>query len=76
MEAVGHLTGGIAHDFNNLLTAISGNLELLQKRLDDGRAADAPRLIEAARSATNRAAALTHRLLAFARRQPLDPRTA
>ena len=73
MEAVGHLTGGIAHDFNNLLTAISGNLELLQKRLDDGRASEAPRFIAAARTATNRAAALTHRLLAFARRQPLDP---
>ena len=73
MEAVGHLTGGIAHDFNNLLTAISGNLELLQKRLDDGRISDAHRMIGDARAAANRAAALTHRLLAFARRQPLDP---
>jgi PAS domain S-box-containing protein len=73
MEAVGHLTGGIAHDFNNLLTAISGSLELLQKRMEDGRTADAPRYIAAARTAANRAAALTHRLLAFARRQPLDP---
>ncbi len=73
MEAVGHLTGGIAHDFNNLLTAISGNLELLQRRIDENRLSDAPRFIAAARTAANRAAALTHRLLAFARRQPLDP---
>jgi signal transduction histidine kinase len=73
MEAVGHLTGGIAHDFNNMLTAIAGNLELLQNRLEQGRGSEAPRLIAAARTAANRASALTHRLLAFARRQPLDP---
>ena len=73
MEAVGHLTGGIAHDFNNLLTAISGSLELLRKRIDEGRVAETQRFITAAQTAANRAAALTHRLLAFARRQPLDP---
>jgi PAS domain S-box-containing protein len=73
MEAVGHLTGGIAHDFNNLLTGISGNLELLEARLADGRIADARRFVSGAMSGTARAAALTHRLLAFARRQPLDP---
>ena len=74
MEAVGQLTGGIAHDFNNLLMAIGGSLELLGSRLAQGRAAEAERYILAAQSATKRAAALTHRLLAFARRQTLDPR--
>jgi PAS domain S-box-containing protein len=72
MEAVGQLTGGIAHDFNNLLTAIGGSLELLSNRLDQGRLTDAKRYIVAAQSASKRAAALTHRLLAFARRQTLD----
>ena len=74
MEAVGQLTGGIAHDFNNLLTGISGNLELLEQRLSSGRLSDCGRLVSAAMNGTSRAAALTHRLLAFARRQPLDPK--
>jgi PAS domain S-box-containing protein len=74
MEAVGQLTGGIAHDFNNLLTAISGSLELLGNRMAQGRLADANRYITSAQSASKRAAALTHRLLAFARRQTLDPK--
>ena len=74
MEAVGQLTGGIAHDFNNLLTGISGSLELLQARLAQGRLGDLQRYIITARGAASRAAALTHRLLAFARRQTLDPR--
>jgi PAS domain S-box-containing protein len=74
MEAIGHLTGGIAHDFNNLLTAISGSLELLGNRLTQGRLDDAKRYITAAQSAGKRAAALTHRLLSFARRQNLDPK--
>lgn len=74
MEAVGQLTGGIAHDFNNLLTGISGSLELLQVRLAQGRLNDAPRYIAAAQGAARRAASLTHRLLAFSRRQTLDPR--
>jgi PAS domain S-box-containing protein len=74
MEAVGHLTGGIAHDFNNLLTGISGNLELLERQIAGGGIQDAGRLVSAAMNGTNRAAALTHRLLAFARRQPLDPK--
>jgi PAS domain S-box-containing protein len=73
MEAVGQLTGGIAHDFNNLLTAISGSLELLGNRMRQGRLTDAQRYIASAQSASKRAAALTHRLLAFARRQTLDP---
>jgi PAS domain S-box-containing protein len=73
MEAVGQLTGGIAHDFNNLLTGIVGSLDLLQ-RIAQGRTESFDRYIQAATSSANRAAALTHRLLAFARRQPLDPR--
>lgn len=74
MEAVGQLTGGIAHDFNNLLQGITGSLDLLEKRLAQGRLSDLNRFISGAMSAANRAAALTHRLLAFSRRQPLDPK--
>ncbi len=74
MEAVGQLTGGLAHDFNNLLTGIAGSLELLSTRLAQGRLADADRYIAAAQGAAKRAAALTHRLLAFSRRQTLEPR--
>ncbi len=75
MEAVGQLTGGLAHDFNNLLTGITGSLELLQNRVAQGRLADADRYINAAQGAARRAAALTHRLLAFSRRQTLDPKS-
>jgi PAS domain S-box-containing protein len=75
MEAVGQLTGGIAHDFNNLLTGIVGSLDLLQTRLNQGRLDNVARYIHAAMTSANRAAALTHRLLAFARRQPLVPKT-
>jgi signal transduction histidine kinase/ActR/RegA family two-component response regulator len=74
MEAVGQLTGGIAHDFNNLLTGITGSLELLQTRLGQGRVKEIDRYVNAAQGAARRAAALTHRLLAFSRRQTLDPR--
>ena len=74
MEAVGQLTGGLAHDFNNLLLSIGGSLELLGERLRQGRTQDLERYIEAAQGATQRAASLTHRLLAFSRRQTLDPR--
>ena len=74
MEAVGQLTGGIAHDFNNLLTGIVGSLDLLQTRLNQGRIDNVARYINAAMTSANRAAALTHRLLAFARRQPLIPK--
>jgi CheY-like chemotaxis protein len=74
MEAVGQLTGGLAHDFNNLLTGISGSLELLQARVAQGRLEDLDRYILTAQSSANRAAALTHRLLAFSRRQTLDPK--
>ncbi len=75
MEAVGQLTGGIAHDFNNLLTGIAGSLELLQARASQGRVSDLERYINAAQGAAKRAAALTHRLLAFSRRQTLDPKS-
>jgi PAS domain S-box-containing protein len=75
MEAVGQLTGGIAHDFNNLLTGIVGSLDLLQTRLNQGRTDSVARYIHAAMTSANRAAALTHRLLAFARRQPLIPKS-
>ena len=74
MEAVGQLTGGLAHDFNNLLAGISGSLELLQTRVAQGRIKDLDRYLVAAQGAAKRAAALTHRLLAFTRRQTLDPR--
>ena len=74
MEAVGQLTGGIAHDFNNLLQGITGSLDLVQKRISQGRTNELERFISGAMTAANRAAALTHRLLAFSRRQPLDPR--
>jgi PAS domain S-box-containing protein len=74
MEAVGQLTGGIAHDFNNLLAGISGSLELLGKRLSEGRLNGMDRYIDAAQGSAQRAASLTQRLLAFSRRQTLDPR--
>jgi PAS domain S-box-containing protein len=74
MEAVGQLTGGLAHDFNNLLTGVMGNLELLQSRLSRGRFDDLERFVTNAQGAGRRAAALTQRLLAFSRRQTLDPR--
>jgi PAS domain S-box-containing protein len=74
MEAVGQLTGGLAHDFNNLLTGMMGNLELLQVRIARGRHDDLDRFISAAQGAGRRAASLTQRLLAFSRRQTLDPK--
>ena len=74
MEAVGQLTGGIAHDFNNLMTGITGSLELLKSRMSQGRFNEIDRYVAAAQDASRRAASLTHRLLAFSRRQTLDPR--
>ena len=65
MEAVGQLTGGLAHDFNNLLTGIVGSLELMQSRVAQGRTGELSRYVAAAMGSANRAAALTHRLLAF-----------
>ncbi len=74
MEAIGRLTGGLAHDFNNLLTGISGSLEMLQIRLAQGQFADIERYVNTALGAAGRAAIVTHRLLAFSRRQTLAPR--
>ena len=74
MEAVGQLTGGLAHDFNNLLAGISGSLELIRMRVAQGRTTEIGRYVETALSSVSRAAALTHRLLAFSRRQTLDPK--
>lgn len=72
MEAVGQLTGGLAHDFNNLLGAISGSLELLKRRM--GHEEVVMRYVDISQTATKRAAALTHRLLAFSRQQTLEPK--
>lgn len=72
MEAIGQLTGGIAHDFNNMLSVIAGSLELIKRRLKRGDFA-IDGYVAAAAKATRRSAALTHRLLAFARKQPLSP---
>jgi PAS domain S-box-containing protein len=74
MEAVGQLTGGLAHDFNNLLQGITGALDRAQHRIAQGRVGEVDRFLNAALDSANRAAALTHRLLAFSRRQTLDPR--
>lgn len=74
MEAVGQLTGGIAHDFNNMLTGIIGSLDLMQRYIAAGRSDEIGRFTDAAVSSAHRAAALTHRLLAFSRRQSLDRR--
>lgn len=72
LEAVGQLTGGVAHDFNNLLTVILGNAELLTEQLTDQQQLRI--LAEMTATAAERGAELTNRLLAFSRRQPLDPR--
>ena len=72
MEAVGQLTGGIAHDFNNMLAVVIGGLDLMQRRLAQGRT-DVGRYVDAARDGAERAAALTQRLLAFSRQTPLAP---
>jgi signal transduction histidine kinase len=74
MEAIGQLTGGLAHDFNNMLQAIGGSMELAQRRIAQGRMEEASRHADSVRQTVERAAALTNRLLAFARRQPLQPR--
>jgi len=73
MEAVGQLTGGIAHDFNNMLTSIIGALDIVSMRVQDERTG---KVVQAASESAARAAALTQRLLAFSRRQSLDPKPA
>lgn len=74
MEAIGQLSGGIAHDLNNLLAIMQGNLQLARKRLAQGKA-DIQRYLDGALDAITRAASVTHRVLAFSRRQPLSPRS-
>ncbi|MFC3125893.1 response regulator [Pseudoroseomonas globiformis] len=75
MDAIGQLTGGIAHDFNNLLQGISGSLDLIQTRIAQGRLGAVEPFIKSAAASASRAKALTNRLLAFARKQPIDPRS-
>ncbi|WP_083671553.1 PAS domain S-box protein [Roseomonas gilardii] len=74
MEAVGQLTGGIAHDFNNMLQGVTGGLDMARRRVAEGRTGEALRYLDAVKDAAERAAGLTRRLLAFARRQPLEPK--
>ncbi|MHA6194456.1 ATP-binding protein [Pseudomonas wadenswilerensis] len=74
MEAIGQLAGGVAHDFNNLLTGIGGSLELIRQRAGQQRFEDIPRLVDMGLNAVQRAASITHRLLAFSSRQSLDDR--
>lgn len=74
MEAVGQLTGGLAHDFNNLLAGISGAFEMIGTRVAQGRIGEIDRFLSAGQGASRRAASLTHRLLAFSRRQTLQPK--
>jgi PAS domain S-box-containing protein len=77
MEAVGHLTGGVAHDFNNLLQVVLGNLDALRRRVDASAVpmrSEIIRSVEGAQRGAERAASLTQQLLAFSRRQPLEPR--
>jgi PAS domain S-box-containing protein len=74
MEAVGQLTGGLAHDFNNLLAGISGAFQMIGVRLAQGRTRDVEKYVTAGQGAARRAASLTHRLLAFSRRQTLSPK--
>jgi len=77
MDAIGQLTGGVAHDFNNLLTIIMGNLELAQRNLSawaQGAEQKVSRVVDNAMSGARRGATLSQRLLAFSRRQPLDPK--
>ncbi|MFJ4430836.1 response regulator [Pseudomonas sp. NPDC089395] len=74
LEVVSHLAGGMAHEMNNLLSGISGSLELLQRRLSQGRLERIDHYVVLARDSVQRAMTLTHRLLAFSRHQPLSPK--
>ncbi|MBN8830167.1 MAG: response regulator, partial [Sphingomonadales bacterium] len=75
MDAIGQLTGGIAHDFNNMLAIIMGSLDLARRRLRDHDPGNVVAMLDNAQEGADRAAALTAQLLAFARRQPLEPKT-
>ena len=72
MEAIGQLTGGLAHDFNNMLTGVIGGIDIVKRRISQGRFDDLSRFMDTAMASAQRASALTQRLLAFARRQSLD----
>lgn len=74
MEAVGQLTGGLAHDFNNILAGIGGSLDIIRTKLAQGHVTELERYVNGANQAVRRAASLTQRLLAFSRRQTLDPK--
>jgi PAS domain S-box-containing protein len=74
IDALGQLTGGIAHDINNMLQGVSGSLELMERRIAQGRGNEVGRYADAARQSLERAASLTNRMLAFARRQTLQPK--
>jgi PAS domain S-box-containing protein len=74
MDALGKLTGGIAHDFNNLLTTIITGIDLMSRHVAEGRVEGVQRFADMALGSARRAVSLTHRLLAFARQQPLDPK--
>ena len=74
MEALGQLTGGIAHDFNNMLTGVIGALDIIQRRIGEGKFGDLDRFMDAGVKSARRAAGLTQRLLAFSRQQSLDPK--
>jgi signal transduction histidine kinase len=76
MEAIGQLTAGIAHDFNNLMTVVIGNVERAKRLLPDGEWAQLAKALDGVQTGAERAAVLTHRLLAFGRRQPLSPRVS
>jgi DNA-binding response OmpR family regulator len=75
MDSLGQLTGGIAHDFNNLLTTIISGLDMIEMAATSGKWDKASRYVDIATASAHRAAALTQRMLAFARKQPLDPQT-
>ncbi len=75
MEAVGQLTGGIAHDFNNMLTGVMGSLDIIRRRIARGQVDQLDRFMDSALASAQRAASLTHRLLAFSRQQTLDPKS-
>jgi PAS domain S-box-containing protein len=74
LDAASHLAGGVAHEMNNLLSGISGSLELLQRRLDQGRLENIERYVALASDSVQRAMTLTHHLLVFSRHQPLSPK--
>ncbi|MHA7112882.1 hybrid sensor histidine kinase/response regulator [Pseudomonas promysalinigenes] len=74
LDAVSHVAGGMAHELNNLLSGISGSLELMQRRMEQGRLEQIDRYVSMANDSVSKAMSLTHHLLAFSRHQPLSPK--